>query len=170
MISLVGSQTQTDDYRTFEEPHEGFRIFDAQHNIIFLIGGNTLGHQIKAAQILLTFLELHHDDVGTRCSTDIRIALSDDTAGGDSGEDTAVSVFVPGGNDGIRILGAQRQVNILSAVFRTIFKPLRWYPGLNRLIPDCQDAAVAVLVQKHRILVINPGIDKTQDHTLPRET
>ena len=53
MISLVGSQTQTDDYRTFEEPHEGFRIFDAQHNIIFLIGGNTLGHQIKAAQILL---------------------------------------------------------------------------------------------------------------------
>ena len=121
MISLVGSQTQTDDYRTFEEPHEGFRIFDAQHNIIFLIGGNSLGHQIKAAQILLTFLELHHDDVGTRCSTDIRIALSDDTAGCDSGEDTAVSVFVPGGNDGIRILGTQRQVNILSAVFRTIF-------------------------------------------------
>lgn len=67
-------------------------------------------------------------------------------------------------------LGAQRQVNILSAVFRTIFKPLRWYPGLNRLIPDRQDAAVAVLVQKHRILVINTGIDKTQDHALPRET
>ena len=119
---------------------------------------------------MLTFLEFYHNDVGTRCSTDIRIALSDDTAGGDSGEDTAVSVFVPGGNDGIRILGAQRQVNILSAVFRTIFKPLRWYPGLNRLIPDCQDAAVAVLVQKHRILIINPGIDKTQDHALSRET
>ena len=73
MISLVGSQPQTDDYRTLEEPNEGFRVFDAQHNIIFLIGGNTLGHQIKAAQILLTFLELHHDDVGLRCSTDIRI-------------------------------------------------------------------------------------------------
>ena len=170
MISLVGSQPQTDDYRTLEEPNEGFRVFDAQHNIIFLIGGNTLGHQIKAAQILLTFLELHHDDVGTRCSTDIRTALSDDTAGCDSGEDTAVSVFVPGGNDGIRILGAQRQVNILSAVFRTIFKPLRWYPGLNRLIPDRQDAAVAVLVQKHRISIINTGINKTQDHAPPRET
>lgn len=49
MISLVGSQTQTDDYRTLEELHEGFRVFDAQHNIIFLIGGNTLGHQIKAS-------------------------------------------------------------------------------------------------------------------------
>ena len=97
MISLVGSQTQTDDYRTLEEPHEGFRVFDAQHNIIFLIGGNTLGHQIKAAQILLTFLELPPRRCRHPVQHDIRIALSDDTAGGDSGEDTAVSVFVPGG-------------------------------------------------------------------------
>ena len=170
MISLVGSQTQTDDNRTLEKPHEGFRVFDAQHNIIFLIGGNILGHQIKASQILLTFLELHYDDVGTRCSADIGIPLSDDAACGDSCEDTAVSVFIPGGNDGIGILGAQRQVNFLSALFRTIFKPLRWCPGLNCLIPDRQDTAVAVLVQKHRISIINTGIDKTQDHALPRET
>ena len=52
MISLVGSQPQTDDYRTLEEPHEGFRIFDAQHNIIFLITYGILCYCEKFFQII----------------------------------------------------------------------------------------------------------------------
>ena len=69
MISLIRAQPQTDDYRPFKETNEGFRISDAQHNVIFLIGGDILRYQIKAAKILFTLFELYHDNVGIRCGT-----------------------------------------------------------------------------------------------------
>ena len=119
VISLIRSQAQTDDSRPLKEAYKGLGIFDAQHNVVFLIGGDILRHQIKAAQILLTFFELHYDNIGIRSGSDIGTALSDHAARGNPGEDTAVTVLVPGGNDGIRIFGTQSPVDILSAVFRT---------------------------------------------------
>ena len=52
VIPLIRAQPQTDDYRTLEELHEGFRVFDAQHNIIFLITYGILCYHEKFFQII----------------------------------------------------------------------------------------------------------------------
>ena len=121
MISLICAQPQTDDHRPFKETHEGLRISDAQHNVIFLIGGDILRYQIKAAQVLFALFEFHHNDIRIRGGTGIRTALPHHTSGGNSGQNAAVAILIPGGNDGIRILGTQRPIDVLSVVFGTVF-------------------------------------------------
>ena len=162
MISLVGSQTQTDDYRTLEEPNEGFRVFDAQHNIIFHKARHIRVDPVIITDVSFGSFAFHNDKLRQR-SDSRKFLCRIFVAACHARHKGSMSLGISARYDIVRICRLQRAVDGFSSVFRAIGKLLRQSALLSRirdirnaLIPNGIDPCRSISIQKRGDRVINP--------------
>lgn len=104
MVSVAGPQPKAYHYRAAENFRELIRIAHPQHDIRLLVGGDSGGNHVEVPQVLFGLLQLHYNDVGIRCGSDIAYAIVQPAARRHPRHSAAMSFLVPAGHDGIGIL------------------------------------------------------------------
>ena len=169
MVSQARSDSETDHERPCQQQRIFLQILDRQHDISLAVTGDTGRDLVVILQVLFRLLELHDRDLTVRRRADKTVVL-DRTSRCQACHNAPVTVRIGAGHDTQRILTRKRLIDHLVRVLRSVFKSLRRRAGLDRLIPDPDNAALARIIPENGILIADSRVYETDRHIFSRET
>ena len=139
MTSLIGAQCQAEDQRHGQSLRGLDQIGKTCDNIVLLVNRSFGVCQKIVPEIRFGGFQLDHQNSGFRRGAG-KFRLGVRGSGCDSRQRCTVAGVIPGGNQGKRIAGGERLIQLIPGIFRSIWKRqgkrVRW----NALIPDPQDS------------------------------
>ena len=173
MASHVGTQGDEDDQGHAVAVRHDPQVFNAHHDVVFLKCGGVFPDQIVVPEVALGLLQFDHHQAALRGRSGEGVVRQRSPCGNPRDKGT-VSVGVPGGDQGQRIVGGQCFIDLLFGEFGAVGrsahgKIIRHAGGKlirvlrQGLIPDSQYPGGAVGVAKQTVGVVDAGIQKA-DH------
>ena len=179
VAALGGAQAQHENQGQTAGRRQQQEVFDPHHNVILLVGLGAVGQEIEIPEVPLGRAAFHNAQAagggGPEKGAPLRLA-----GGGHPGQEGAVAVLVPGGDQGEGILGGQGGVEFLLGEGAAVGEggvgeagegggfseelplPLR----RQSLIPDAQDAGAPAGGDKQRAAVVDAGVHEADHHPL----